>query len=156
MYGFRTKITLVEDKPCTLGTTCRGQPDDLRQDQIPMSKDKVLSGQYQKEIKQDENQFMVDHNLFMKDQNLFMKDQNQFMKDQNKFLMEQNHFTIDQNKFSQSVLRHRTDDNFISSKDTWFDPESSRIILDRQSGENFRSDGPPDCRVRRVQCVPSS
>jgi hypothetical protein len=29
LYGFRSKVTLVEDQPCILGSTCRGSPEDL-------------------------------------------------------------------------------------------------------------------------------
>jgi hypothetical protein len=29
LYGFRSKVTLVEDQPCILGSTCRGSPQDL-------------------------------------------------------------------------------------------------------------------------------
>jgi hypothetical protein len=28
LYGFRTKVTLAENSPCTLGTTCRGSPEE--------------------------------------------------------------------------------------------------------------------------------
>lgn len=86
-YGFRSKVTLVENSPCMLGSTCRGVPED----------------------------------------------------------------------------ESRTQSNFIHKElnfnSIWENPELELIrirsdYLDRQTGEGFSSDGPPDCRViRSSQCT---
>jgi hypothetical protein len=85
-YGFRSKVTLVENSPCILGSTCRGVPDD-------------------------------------------------------------------ESNAQSTLVREKLDLNSI-----WDNPYLDRIRirsdnLDRQTGEEFASDGPPDCRVvRSTQC----
>ena len=108
LYGFRTKVALFENRPCTIGTTCRGQPEDLRKDQSQIPK----------------NQIQFDQITPVLDQ--FIKDQ-----------------TPEEMSTSE--------ENQTSSKDS----DSVPILLDRQSGEEFKSDSPPDCRVIQTQC-PSS
>ena len=82
-YGFRSKVTLVENSPCILGLTCRGQPE-------PGS---------------DPGTMTTGSSLI-------------------------------QNKVDEDDLIH----NYLDH-------------LERQSGEEFSSEGPPECRVVRAsQC----
>ena len=82
-YGFRSKVTLVENSPCILGLTCRGQPE-------PGSDPGTMT--------------TVSSSI--------------------------------QNKVDEDDLIH----NYLDH-------------LERQSGEEFSSEGPPECRVVRAsQC----
>ncbi len=80
LYGFRTRVTLVEDQPCTLGVTCRGQPE---------GGDGFGSSFF--------------------------------------------------GNFSSSPFLRRSSENAVDFTDQ---------LLRRQTGEEFSSDAPPDCRVR--------
>ena len=82
-YGFRSKVTLVENSPCILGSTCRGEPElELKPETMTTESSSI---------------------------------QNE----------------VDDNDLIQNYLDH----------------------FERQSGEEFSSDGPPDCRVvRNSQC----
>ena len=134
LYGFRTKVALVENKPCTIGTTCRGQPEDLRQDQNPFPKGQNQFAQSQKQMRQELNQFTSDQNQITPDLDQFIKDPNWF-------------------STAEEISSYEEDQSSLKAK--WFNQESRPILLDRQSGEEFQSDGPPDCRVIRTQCPPS-
>ena len=79
-YGFRSKVTLVENSPCILGSTCRG---------VPEGESRTQSNFIRKEL--DLNSIWDEVDL--------------------------------------DLIRIRSD------------------YLDRQTGEAFSSDGPPDCRV---------
>ena len=78
LYGFRSKVTLVENKPCILGSTCRGTPVD----------------------------------------------------------------------------GSNPEPDSTSDPGPGSEPGPNRI--DRQSGEDFSSDGPPDCRVIRSNQCPAT
>ena len=86
-YGFRSKVTLVENSPCILGSTCRG----------------FLVGQSRSESNLIRRELGL--NLIQDELNLDLYQDNLDLG-----LIEENYF-------------------------------------DRQTGEEFSSDGPPDCRV---------
>ena len=81
-YGFRTKVTLVENSPCIFGSTCRGEPEPELETMTSQSRD---------------------------------------------------------------IQNEADDDDLIENY-----PDN----LDRQTGKDFSSDGPAECRVVRTsQCT---
>jgi len=93
-YGFRTKVTLVENSPCIIGSTCRG---------IPVSLSRSESDFIQKELE------------------------------------------LNLNQDEPTLNWYEENPDFDSVNDNYFD---------RQTGEEFSSDGPPDCRViPSTQCA---
>ena len=93
LYGFRSKVSLIQDQPCILGSTCKGSPDDPN---------------------------LLDPNL----------ESDASPKGLNKA----ERFDFDDSE---------SENNFLEKQK----------LIDRQAGEEFSSDGPPECRVvRSAQC----
>ncbi len=103
LYGFRSKVTLIEDQPCILVSTCKGSPQDLNSN---------LKSNSEFPLNQDYKDY--DHYTDLKDYNGYQDYQ-----------------------------------DYQDYKDY----KDYQDLYDRQTGEGFSSDGPPNCRVSQTdQC----
>ena len=105
-YGFRSKVTLLENSPCILGSTCKGIPTNQTDLENPINPEHTENRVNPEDAGNPENSINLENLDFPPQVN-------------------------------QDLIRKKLD-----------------LILDRQTGEEFQSDGPPDCRVVRLENCP--